>query len=133
MFDCEDVDSPHAACVTKMDEQFRARLEPVFAALAQNEQPELRVLYDDSDPKECRVALSYYTQKHASAVATKPFSGETSLDEVKKITLTVPASDHAVLKAAWERSRGGHPGLTFEAFMRQVMGNVLSTVRLLSS
>lgn len=139
VFQCEDLDSQSAPCVTKMDERFRKFVEQVFVALENGCTVPLHVTYETGDPTDCRIDLNHYKsttvsgQVQAPVAAKSSPSGEASLlDDVKKITVTLPAADHAVLKTAWERSRGEHPSLTFEAFMRQVMSTVLSTVRLLT-
>ncbi|MGA0099659.1 MAG: hypothetical protein ACO3LH_05585 [Steroidobacteraceae bacterium] len=126
-------DDVHPNVVVKMDEQFTELVQSVFDALEKGEEAAMVVTYDEQDPTECRIHLAHYRGQRTAAPPKPetPASGGQAqgLEATKKVTITLPLTEHAFLKQQWEREKATQPGLTFEAFTRRLFIGLLTPLR----
>jgi hypothetical protein len=131
-FKCVDEDGKPAVC--KMDMRFKSLVQPVIDAIDAGEIGQL-VVIDNGNPSEYRISLDYY--RNSEAEDSEPLSSieaeVSSIDTMRRITLSVPAEEHAYLHQRWKQEKQLSPGLTFEAYTRRLFLTLLAPLKVLSS
>ena len=119
-----------------MDSRFKLFVEPVFQSIVDKGGALLRVIYDEATPLDCRIDLDHYKAAKLVACAPPPLSGEDPSsgglgDAVKRVTITLPATEHAFLHAQWRRYKQTHRDVTFDTYMRMLLQGVLAPLKVL--
>ena len=131
-FKCVDENGEPAVC--KMDVRFKDLVQPVIDAIDSGDLGEL-VVIDNGDPSEYRISLEYYKNEKREDIEVLPTIGAQvqSIDTMRRITLSVPAEEHAYLHQRWKQEKQHMPGLTFEAYTRRLFLSLLAPLKVLSS